>query len=188
MRVLAFLIFAALAAAPATARAEPPRGWGLGARVERGASGVGIDYWGPCYGASFLIGANVGAAIDDNVFDEDEGDNYYGITVSAGGFAAVARTSHARVAVGARLAFVHQGAPHGELTTSALRLELPLRLQWLVTERITIHTELGVSYDVSTRRGQVYDPFGTPLSYEDSYRELTTFGHPLSSLGVTYYF
>lgn len=188
MRVLAFVILAALAAAPATARAEPPRGWGLGARVERGASGVGIDYWGPCYGASFLVGATVGAAIEDDVLDEGEGDGYYGIAVSAGGFAAVARTSHARVAVGARLAFVHQGSPHSELTSNSLRLELPLRLQWLVTERITIHTELGVSYDVTIRRGQAYDPFGSPLSYDDSYYELTTFGHPLSSLGVTYYF
>lgn len=190
LTVLAFSL-----ALPALASADPPTGWGIGPRVQHHNPGIGVDYWTEHFGFSIDVGGGYGrydtSNVSDGDFSETDGSSR-GLYGAVGVFGALTEGASARLALGLRFRVASHESSHEdggfETESSMLELAVPLRLQWAATDRIVLHTEMGLAVQRSNWTYSSVANDGSEYGRDDDGWDLVTFASPVANLGVSYFF
>jgi hypothetical protein len=181
-----FIVIGIISSGTSRAQAEEHDGWAVGARAEGGVYGPGADYWrGP-----LAITATVGAAATTQRGGPPGTPaemRAMALGGSLGGLVALAQGPRSRLALGVRAVYGLQYLGAVDLwdsTYQSLALQLPLRIQVWVADRIALHTEVGLELGVASSSSTTEQ--GNDI--EASNRSLGVFGNPLGNFGVSYCF
>jgi hypothetical protein len=183
-----FIVIGIISSGAGRARAEEHDGWAIGARVEGFVYGAGADYWRDRLGVTATV---AGAASSQSESAPGWPTSEAQSTVlggSLGGLFALAEGQRARLALGARAVYERQHLDFGDAgawTFQTLSLQVPLRIQVWVADRVALHTELGIELGLGGTRTIAAD--GGPAGEGDN-RYVALFGHPLGNFGVSYCF
>jgi hypothetical protein len=127
----ALLALGLVAARDATAKDMNGR-WGIGAaRTLGGVQGVDVTYWAGRLGLTGTANLWIG-------FPDEPQDSFFKPALAAGVFFPFVASEHAELSIGGR---VNLAIAHGD---TQLALEAPLRLEWYVTDHLSLHGEVGV--------------------------------------------
>jgi len=170
------------------ARAGEHDGWAVGGRAEGPVYGVGADHWSGRLGLTATAGGSLSQQRESAPDYPTTELRATAVGGSAGGLVALFEGPRARLALGARAVYLRWHGSYGGdagFTYQQVALQVPLRIQLWVSDRVALHTEVGLELGLAGNRATAAG--GAPAGDGDS-RYLSVFGHPLGNVGVSYCF